>query len=323
MISNERGLSEEQRMMRDAMRAFVDDFVTPFIRKNWQREWDMNPENRLPRELLEEAHKIGVRTLGIPEEFGGTPRRSQDRGADLRDDRRGNLARRLGPRRQAGADLEDLDAAAATSRRATCRKTGSRASSRTPTFLLAHCLTEPRGASDRWLPYDVPEAMMHTKAVLKGDKWVINGRKQFISNGYDAKLYVVYATTKPGAGMTKGTSSFLVPRDTPGLVGRALQRDAGRALHEQRRDRVRGLRGAEGPSAWWKTSRSPRRGRLLPSGQDHPGGEEPGHRHGGVRAHRRLRAELRAGRAHPDQAPGGRAPARRHGDQALPRCARC
>jgi len=47
---------------------------------------------------------------------------------------------------------------------------------------------------------------------------VINGRKQFISNGYDAKLYVVYATTKPGAGMTKGTSSFLVPRDTPGLV---------------------------------------------------------------------------------------------------------
>ena len=49
--------------------------------------------------------------------------------------------------------------------------------------------------------------VMHTRAELRGDKWVINGRKQFISNGYDAKLYVVYATTKPGAGMTKGTSS--------------------------------------------------------------------------------------------------------------------
>ena len=34
-----------------------------------------------------------------------------------------------------------------------------------PQFLLAHCLTEPRGASDRWLPYNVPEAAMHTKAV--------------------------------------------------------------------------------------------------------------------------------------------------------------
>ena len=59
---------------------------------------------------------------------------------------------------------------------------------------------------------------MHTKAVLAGDKWVINGRKQFISNGYDASLYVVYANTKPGVGMLQGTSSFLVPRDTPGLI---------------------------------------------------------------------------------------------------------
>lgn len=87
-----------------------------------------------------------------------------------------------------------------------------------PGFLLAHCLTEPRGASDRWLPYNVPEAAMHTRAVLKGDKWVINGRKQFISNGYDAKLFVVYANTNPAVGMLQGTSSFLVPRDTPGLV---------------------------------------------------------------------------------------------------------
>jgi alkylation response protein AidB-like acyl-CoA dehydrogenase len=87
-----------------------------------------------------------------------------------------------------------------------------------PSFLLSHCLTEPRGASDRWLPYDVPEAMMQTKAVKKGDRWVINGRKQFISNGYDSKLYVVYATTTPGAGMTKGTSSFLVPRGTKGFT---------------------------------------------------------------------------------------------------------
>ena len=100
-----------------------------------------------------------------------------------------------------------------------------------PTFLLAHCPTEPRGASDRWLPYDVPEAMMNTKAVLKGDQWVINGRKQFISNGYDAKLYVVYATTKPGAGMTKRLELSGPARYT-GILGGALQRDAGRALHE-------------------------------------------------------------------------------------------
>jgi alkylation response protein AidB-like acyl-CoA dehydrogenase len=87
-----------------------------------------------------------------------------------------------------------------------------------PQFLLAHCLTEPRGASDRWLPYNVPEAAMTTRAVRQGNDWVINGRKQFISNGYDAGLYVVYANTNPKVGMLDGTSSFLVPRDTPGLT---------------------------------------------------------------------------------------------------------
>ena len=86
-----------------------------------------------------------------------------------------------------------------------------------PSFLLAHCLTEPRGASDRWLPYNVPEAAMQTRAVRKPGGWVINGRKHYISNGFDAGLYVVYANTNPEVGMVQGTSSFLVPRDTPGL----------------------------------------------------------------------------------------------------------
>ena len=70
-ITAARGLSEEQRLMRESCRAFVDDVITPFIRKSWQREWDMAPENRLPREILEGAEAIGIRTLGVPEEFGG------------------------------------------------------------------------------------------------------------------------------------------------------------------------------------------------------------------------------------------------------------
>jgi hypothetical protein len=59
---------------------------------------------------------------------------------------------------------------------------------------------------------------MQTRAARDGDDWVINGRKQFISNGYDAGLYVVYANTNPKVGMLQGTSSFLVPRETPGLT---------------------------------------------------------------------------------------------------------
>jgi alkylation response protein AidB-like acyl-CoA dehydrogenase len=213
----DRGLSEEQRMMRDTIRAFVDEQVTPFIRKNWEREWDMKPENRPSRELLEGAHQIGVRTLGIPEEFGGTP---LDPKTEVRTF--AMVAEEISRGDSGLADkLVQIWKISKLLQNIAPRHLQERWFPRIvedPTFLLAHCLTEPRGASDRWLPYDVPEAMMHTRAALKGDKWVINGRKQFITNGYDAKLYVVYATTKPGAGMTKGTSSFLVPRDTPGLT---------------------------------------------------------------------------------------------------------
>jgi alkylation response protein AidB-like acyl-CoA dehydrogenase len=215
--SIERGLSEEQKMMRETCRAFVDDFVTPFIRQNWQREWVMKPEERLPPSILEQAHKIGIRTLAIPEEFGGTPVDPQEEVRTF-----AVISEELARGDSGLADkLVQIWKVSVLLRNVAPRHLQERWFPRIaedPSFLLAHCLTEPRGASDRWLPYDVPEAMMHTRAVLKGDKWVINGRKQFISNGYDAKLYVVYATTTPGAGMTKGTSSFLVPRDTPGLV---------------------------------------------------------------------------------------------------------
>jgi alkylation response protein AidB-like acyl-CoA dehydrogenase len=97
---------------------------------------------------------------------------------------------------------------------------------------MAHCLTEPRGASDRWLPYNVPEANMDTTAVRRDGHWLINGRKQFISNGYDASLYVVYANTDRSAGMLQGTSSFLVPRNSPGLeVTRCNETIGGRYMN--------------------------------------------------------------------------------------------
>ncbi|HEY1362338.1 MAG TPA: acyl-CoA dehydrogenase family protein [Xanthobacteraceae bacterium] len=216
-ITPTRGFSEEQRLMRQSCRAFVDEVVTPFIRQSWQREWDMNPQARLPPEILEGADGIGIRTLGVPEEFGGV---ELERNTEVRtfaliseEIARGDsgladklvqnwkvsvLLRKLAPRHLQELWFKRLVA--------------------DPQFLLAHCLTEPRGASDRWLPYNVPEAAMQTRAVRKNGGWVINGRKQFISNGYDAGLYVVYANSNPKVGMLQGTSSFLVPRETKGLT---------------------------------------------------------------------------------------------------------
>ena len=215
-MSRDRGLSEELRMMRQSCRQFVDDIVLPYIKQNWQKEWSMVPEERLPVSILEAADKIGIRTLGVPEEYGGV---ELEKGTEVKtfaviseEIARGDsgladkmvqnwkvsvLLRELAPKHLQDKWFPELV--------------------NNPKFLMAHCLTEPRGASDRWLPYNVPEAAMQTKAVKVNGGWVINGRKQFISNGYDASLYVVYANSNPKVGMLQGTSSFLVPRDTKGF----------------------------------------------------------------------------------------------------------
>ena len=217
MDTIDRGLSEEQRIARASCRAFVDEVITPFIRQNWQREWLMDPDARLPPAILEGADRIGIRTLGVPEAFGGTeldPAAEVQTFAIIAEEiARGDsgLADKLVQNWKVSVLLRKF-AARHLQERWFPRLVGD------PGFLLAHCLTEPRGASDRWLPYNVPEAAMHTRAVRDGDAWVINGRKQFISNGYDAGLLVVYANTDPKVGMLQGTSSFLVPRDTPGLT---------------------------------------------------------------------------------------------------------
>ncbi len=211
------GLSEEQRLMRESCRAFVDKVLIPFVRKNWQREWDMIPENRLPAEILEGADKIGIRTLGVPEEYGGIEldAKSEVRTFALISEQiaRGDsgLADKLVQNWKVSVLLRNL------APRHLQEKWFKRLVA-DPQFLLAHCLTEPRGASDRWLPYNVPEAAMQTRAVRTDGGWIINGRKQFISNGYDAGLYVVYANTNSNVGMLQGTSSFLVPRQTEGLT---------------------------------------------------------------------------------------------------------
>lgn len=214
---SDRGLTEDQRLMRQSCREFVDDVIIPFMRANWQREWSMSPEDRLPKEILQGADNVGIRALGVPEEFGGI---ELDKASEVQtfaiisqEIARGDsgLADKLVQNWKVSVLLRQFAPKH-------LQEKWFKRLMEDPQFLLAHCLTEPRGASDRWLPYNVPEAAMQTKAVKKGDKWIINGRKQFISNGYDAGLYVVYANTNQKVGMLQGTSSFLVPRDTPGLT---------------------------------------------------------------------------------------------------------
>ena len=145
------GLSEEQRMMRQSCRDFVDDVVIPFIRGNWQREWDMRPEARLPPEILEGAQKVGIRTLGVPEEFGGV---ELDKASETQTF--AIIAEEIARGDSGLSDkLVQIWKVSVLLRNLAPRHLQERWFPRIvddPQFLLAHCLTEPRGASDRWLP---------------------------------------------------------------------------------------------------------------------------------------------------------------------------
>ncbi|MEV6829608.1 acyl-CoA dehydrogenase family protein [Amycolatopsis sp. NPDC051102] len=74
--------------------------------------------------------------------------------------------------------------------------------------ICAHAITEPDGGSDA--------AAMQTTAELRGDDYVLNGRKFFITNGPVADVVLVYARTSPGTGPL-GISVFAVERGTPGF----------------------------------------------------------------------------------------------------------
>ncbi|MBU1985264.1 acyl-CoA dehydrogenase family protein [bacterium] len=75
--------------------------------------------------------------------------------------------------------------------------------------LAAFCLTEPAAGSDA--------GSMKTRAVKKGDEYILNGSKVFITNGGVAEVYTVIAVTDPNKG-SRGTSAFIVEKNFPGFV---------------------------------------------------------------------------------------------------------
>jgi acyl-CoA dehydrogenase len=83
-----------------------------------------------------------------------------------------------------------------------------------PEFLLGIGMTEPMHGSDNILPH---EQTVDTRAVRRGDTWVLNGAKRYISNGGLAKLYYIVARSSDGP-LAESLTGFLVPADAPGFT---------------------------------------------------------------------------------------------------------
>lgn len=76
-------------------------------------------------------------------------------------------------------------------------------------LIAAFCLTEPGAGSDA--------AGIQTTAEKKGDKWILNGTKHFITNSPIADFFIVFAVTDQKLGIRGGITAFLVDKDNPGL----------------------------------------------------------------------------------------------------------
>ena len=113
-------------------------------------------------------------------------------------------------------------------------------------YLGAFCLTEASSGSDA--------GSLKTRAVKNGDHYVLNGSKMFITNGGEADVYIVFASTDPSKG-TYGITAFIVDKDTPGLVIGKDEKKMGLAWITYRRAILRQYESSGGKQPWRRRRR--------------------------------------------------------------------
>jgi acyl-CoA dehydrogenase len=185
-------LTDEQKALRDMAHDFAEKEIRPVA-------WEFDKDGTWPQQILEKAWELGLMNSHIPEEYGG-PGVSALEGALIEEELAwgcSGIATSIGANGLATAPLvlggsEEL------------KKQYLGMLTEAPIF-SSFCLTEPDAGSD--------VSGMRTTAVRKGDKWVLNGSKCFITNGGYASFFTVYAKTDKEAGH-RGISCFLVPKDS-------------------------------------------------------------------------------------------------------------
>ncbi len=189
-------LTEEQIMIRDMVEKFAKEEIAP-------RASGFDKSGEFPSDIIKKAGELGLMGVAYPPEYSG-----------------------------AGMDYVSYMLAVEELSKA-CASTGVIVSAHSslcvdPIFRFGseeqkkkflpdlcsgkkigcHALTEPGAGSDA--------GSTKTTAKLSGDKWILNGSKHFITNGKEADIAVVFASTDPSL-KTKGISAFIVEKDSPGF----------------------------------------------------------------------------------------------------------
>ncbi len=188
-------LSQEQALIRDMARDFAREKLWPNA-----AAWDR--EARFPREAVAEMGRLGLMGMLVPEEWDGAGADHVSYALAMEEVAAGDgsCSTIMGVHNSVGC-LPILKFGS-TEQKEKFLKPLARGEQ-----LAAFCLTEPQAGSDA--------SAIRTKAVRRGNKYVLSGTKQFISSGSTAQLAIVFAVTDPAKGK-KGISAFIVPTDTPG-----------------------------------------------------------------------------------------------------------
>jgi alkylation response protein AidB-like acyl-CoA dehydrogenase len=198
-------LSDEQDMLRQAVRELADDKIAP-------RAADIDEDAEFPHDVYDALVRAGFHAVHIPEEYGGV-----------------------------GADAistcivveEVARACASSSLIPAVNKLGSQPIILSGSEQLKKDVLSPIASGDAMISYALSEreagsdaAAMRTRAVLDGDHWVLNGTKCWITNAGVSTYYTVMAVTEPDKG-ANGISAFVVHKDDPGFSVGAKERKLG------------------------------------------------------------------------------------------------
>ncbi|WP_323001446.1 acyl-CoA dehydrogenase [Denitromonas sp.] len=225
-------LTQEQEMIRDAMRDFSRERLAPFA-----EEWDRN--HTFPREALKELAELGALGMVVPEQWGGAGMDYMSLVLAIEEIAAGDGATSTIVSVQNSLACGIPNRYGNDAQKEQWLKPLARGE-----MLGCFCLTEPHVGSDA--------GAIKTTAVKDGDEWVLNGVKQFITTGREADVAIVFAVTDKAAGK-KGISCFLVPTTAPGyVVGRIEEKmgqkasDTAQILFENCRVPADALLGEEG-----------------------------------------------------------------------------
>jgi len=190
-------LSEEQQLIRDSVRDLAERHIAPDVKER-------DASKSFPTDLIEILAEQGLLGMVHPEEYGGGGVDNVSFCLAIEEIARWDASLALtvashtslasGHIALAGSHDQKLKYLAPLAR-------GEK--------LGAWCLTEPGSGSDA--------SGMKTTAVKKGDHWILNGTKNFITQGSVGSTYVVLAKTDPDKG-TKGISAFIVEREWDGVT---------------------------------------------------------------------------------------------------------